>query len=266
MDVHGPYQSKQGLGALNKVQAERLWRNAVHNPSEVTASERKTLRETYVEEVEFTDREIGRLIQYLRDDGLYGEALVILTADHGDEFFEHGSYSHENKLYEELIHVPLVVKLPDSLDPIGEAVEQSLIPLLDIAPTLCDVAGAETEGFEGQSLFCSATDRTQQSCDRDDRLISEAIVSEAQALPEYIGAVRTPTWKYIRTRNETELYNLSEDSDETTDVSGTELQVVERVGSHLDAHIELRATADEEGSVHDGTTVDDRLRSLGYLE
>ena len=55
---------------------------------------------------------MGRFIEALKSSGLYDESLIILTADHGEAFYEHGHWQHSTSLYEELIHVPLIVKWP----------------------------------------------------------------------------------------------------------------------------------------------------------
>lgn len=263
MDVHGPYQPKGGIGYLNKIRAERLWRKAVHRPETVTATEREHLREAYVEEVEFTDRELGRLLNHLRDENLYDDALIVVTADHGDEFFEHGSYSHENKLYDELVRVPLVIKPPAGAEADLTAGETP-VPLLDVAATLCEAGSAETSSFEGRSLFDRESNDDGEN--QADPTAENSVITEADLPPTYIGAVRTATWKYIRTPDGEELYDLRSDPEETMDRSEAEPNVVERFGVLLDDHLKSSATADSRGSIESASDIDGRLRSLGYLE
>ncbi|SDY33021.1 sulfatase [Halopenitus persicus] len=267
MDVHGPYQSKDDIQYLEKYRSERLWRKAVHSPIEVTESERERLRETYVEEVSFTDREIGRLLDAFEESTGLAESMVAITADHGEEFFEHGSYSHESKLYEELIHVPLAVDPPAS----HRAIERdrgSLVPLLDVGPTLLQAAGASLDGFEGTSLFESKA-ADGRDCERPEGEpgdLGATIVSEARLDPVYIGAVRTSDWKYIDDAGDAELYHLGEDPNESSNVLESNPEVATRLEELLDAH-RSGYSAETRSTEHlDSDELDGRLRSLGYLE
>jgi arylsulfatase len=267
MDVHGPYQSKDGIQYLEKYRSERLWRKAVHSPTEVTETEHERLRETYVEEVSFTDREIGRLLDAFEESAGLEESMVTITADHGEEFFEHGSYSHESKLYEELIHVPLAVDPPTS----HRALERdpgSLVPLFDVGPTLLQAAGASLDGFEGTSLFESkaADGRDREQLKGVSGDLGATVVSEARLDPDYIGSVRTSDWKYIDDAGDAELYDLVEDPDESSNVLNSNPEVATALKEHLDAH-RSRYSGETRSAEHlDSNELDERLQSLGYLE
>jgi hypothetical protein len=105
----------------------------------------------YDTELAYNDHEIGRLVAALKRLGLYDRTLIAVTADHGEEFGEHGFTRHGHTLYESLLHVPLVLKLPRS-EARGTRID-ALTSSLDIAPTLLDVAGVPAPaGFEGMSL------------------------------------------------------------------------------------------------------------------
>ena len=112
------------------------------------------IRRVYDGEVQYMDAEIGRLLDWLHQEGLYEDALVIFTADHGEEFLEHGGWNHGTTLYEEAIHVPLIIKYPGG-GRAGEVVT-TLARGLDLAPTILDVVGLPIPlDMQGQSL-CSA--------------------------------------------------------------------------------------------------------------
>lgn len=277
MDVHGPYQSRAGFSYLEKYRAELLWRKAAHSPGDVTPEERQRLRETYVEEVEFTDAQFGRLFDAF--DAWWGDdGLIVLTADHGDEFGEHGSYSHESKLYDELTHVPLVVRPPRSRD---VAVEGSdLVPLLDVAPTILHAADATTDEFQGRSLFernrhldespvpvpRDLREGTTEAADGVGQLEAPAVVSEASVDGEYVGAIRTVDWKYIHEPGSPELYDLAADPGEGTNVVDKEMSVAHVLATRLDAHRERRGGGRRDVPHLDSDVLDERLRSLGYIE
>jgi len=95
------------------------------------ASQRKWIKELYDAEVRYVDASLGRLLEAFKEESLYKSSLIILTSDHGEEFWEHDGFEHGHTLYNELIHVPLIVKLPGkhSSQVVEEEVTtQSLMP------------------------------------------------------------------------------------------------------------------------------------------
>jgi arylsulfatase A-like enzyme len=109
------------------------------------------LEALYDGELAYTDSQIGRLLSGLRQRGLTGNALVILVADHGEEFQDHGKLGHAHTLFEELLHVPLVISGPG----FGEGVvDGSNLSQADIMPTVLEWAGVPApEGLFGVSLL-----------------------------------------------------------------------------------------------------------------
>ncbi|MCA9511778.1 MAG: sulfatase [Myxococcales bacterium] len=95
----------------------------------------------YDGEIRATDELLGRFFSLLRARGLWDDALVIVTADHGEEFFDHGQKGHKNNLYAETVHVPLFVKYPRGTGPAAGTRDARLASLVDVAPTVLDVAG-----------------------------------------------------------------------------------------------------------------------------
>lgn len=78
------------------------------------AAQRKWIKELYDAEVRYVDDNIGRLLDSFKENSLYKSSLIILTSDHGEEFWDHGGYEHGHTLYNELLHVPFILKLPGS--------------------------------------------------------------------------------------------------------------------------------------------------------
>jgi arylsulfatase A-like enzyme len=105
----------------------------------------------YDGEIRWTDEWIGKLIDRLEEKGVLDRTLVILTSDHGEEFFEHGKKGHRKALYDESIHVPLIVRYPDRL-PAGFRVGGQ-VRTVDIYPTVLEMTGVGTvHGLQGLSL------------------------------------------------------------------------------------------------------------------
>jgi arylsulfatase A-like enzyme len=104
----------------------------------------------YAGELRWTDDHVGRLFRLLADRGLWDDTLVILTADHGEEFFDHGEKGHKNNVYAETVRVPLIIKYPKQESGRREA---RLASLVDVVPTVLDVTGdAASFPVEGRSL------------------------------------------------------------------------------------------------------------------
>jgi len=109
------------------------------------------LRGLYREEIEYTDQYIGKLLAELENMGLKENTLVVLTADHGEEFMEHDWIGHTRYLYDTLLHVPLVFSLPGKIKP---RVVDEPVALTDIMPTLMDLSRnpPQDASWDGRSL------------------------------------------------------------------------------------------------------------------
>jgi len=106
----------------------------------------------YDGEIAYVDSAVGRLLTTLRSRGLYDQSLIVAVADHGEAFGEHGEWSHGLFLYDETIHVPLLIKLPGTGSPHSRI--ETRVGLVDIAPTLLQEAGiAAPAAMQGQSLL-----------------------------------------------------------------------------------------------------------------
>jgi arylsulfatase A-like enzyme len=121
----------------------------------------------YHEEIAYTDHQVGLLLDRLQELGLADDTLVILTADHGEEFMRHGWIGHTITLYDELLHVPLLFRLPGRLQP---HTVDTPVSLLDVLPTLLDLSASRVEGdpLDGQSLLdLLLADATEETSGRE---------------------------------------------------------------------------------------------------
>jgi arylsulfatase A-like enzyme len=97
------------------------------------------LKALYEGEVRHADREFGAFLDLLRYLGLYEDSLIVLVADHGEEFYEHGGFEHSRTLYNEVLDIPLIVKFPGRR---GAGVRiPERVTLLDVAPTILRFLG-----------------------------------------------------------------------------------------------------------------------------
>lgn len=105
----------------------------------------------YDGEVAYTDHEVGRLLDGLAELGLAADTLVVVTSDHGEEFGDHGGFEHGHTMYSELLHVPLILRLPGVLPP---GVVDAGVRLIDVAPTVLELCGLPPDPQHiGESLM-----------------------------------------------------------------------------------------------------------------
>lgn len=145
-DYDGPLHSSQPIRELRE--------KAPH----MRANDIKYIKALYDSEIRFTDEYIGKLMDELKELKLYDNTLIVFTADHGEEFLERGDYwiGHTKKLYQEQIHVPLIVKLPESNE---QRIVHEYVGLIDLMPTVIDYAGLwipKTYRHEGQIIDASS--------------------------------------------------------------------------------------------------------------
>ena len=204
---------------------------------------------TYDGEVRSMDEAFGRLVAFLRSRGRYDAALIVFTADHGEEFDEHGTLGwHAHTLYDELLRVPLLVKYPYG-EHGGETVA-SQVRIIDVAPTLvAALGGPMPEQFRGADL--APLVRGQAAAPR-------FAVSRFDSLPT--AAIRTGSWKLIGER----LFDLRGDPGETRDVAAGHPEIVAFLRRRL-AALEAERPAAAGPRVELSAEERDRLRSLGYL-
>lgn len=109
------------------------------------------MRKAYISEIEYLDKYLGELFEGLKARGLYDNTVIVFVSDHGEEFFDHDGWWHGQTLYEELLRVALVLKLPGSLR--GGEVNTDMARLIDVPPTLLVLAGLEPgKAMSGQPL------------------------------------------------------------------------------------------------------------------
>lgn len=164
MDVHGPYRASAPFGGkfrgavkppeVPDPRLQQLKDVGYHGYLEVDQfSSFEDLLAAYDEGIAEADSILGGLLQMLRATGLYDNALIVVTSDHGESFLDHGIWvGHGLFLTDDEIRVPLIVKLPDNQH--AGARVSGPVSLVDIAPTILDALGVEgPDSFQGQSLI-----------------------------------------------------------------------------------------------------------------
>ncbi len=214
----------------------------------------------YDSEIGFFDRHLREVFELLE---VGPDTLVIITSDHGEEFFEHGHDGHRIKLYDELLHVPLVISWPGRMEPRRVAPNVSTI---DLVPTILDLLGIPRLGHEvGQSLV----DVMEGAADQNRTLFAMRWqeVREPQLMRK---AVISGHWKYIWSvpGDRRELYDRALDPGEQEDLAATHVDIVEDLHEQLMQFEETATVYDRtfgETRTLDTETVE-KLRSLGYVD
>jgi len=108
--------------------------------------------EYYTDEVEYLDQHLGTLFNYLKESGQYENTIIVITNDHGEEFYDHENWGHGNTVFNELISAALIIKFPN-----GEkkgTVDSTLYHSVDFAPTLVNYVGGEIPpNWFGRDIF-----------------------------------------------------------------------------------------------------------------
>jgi arylsulfatase A-like enzyme len=241
-DYHGSLPNRITVKLLSQINSGEF----VLKPGD-----RQHIVDTYDAEIRSADRAFGRLVALLRTLGLYDNALVVVTSDHGEEFGEHGQVGwHSHTLYDELLHVPLLVKLPGDTRA-GTTVEET-VRGIDVAPTVLAALGRSVPAaFEGRDILASGPRPPG----------ADEVWSKRDVRALTVVGLRTPEWKLINGR----LYNLRRDPGELTDVAASEPQVVERMTSRrLELLQARRQPRPQPAQINE--ELRDRLRALGYLD
>ncbi len=157
MDPHAPYYPKEEafalLGREGVTPNRARYLNSYWNRSDVGARQLTQHREEvvglYDAGIRWADEQVGRLIGTLRGSNVWDNCIFAFTADHGEEFLDHGGRHHAPGVTEELIHVPLLLRVPGGEE---REVGNSPFSLLHLVPTLLDAAGVPAPAdFQGRS-------------------------------------------------------------------------------------------------------------------
>jgi arylsulfatase A-like enzyme len=252
MDPHDPYFTHPYNG-------EGLARVANPNPDPSLADE---YRAAYDGEITYLDQQLARLFAELKRRGLYDSSLILLTADHGEEFCEHGGWWHGLTLYDEQIAVPLIIKAPRG--GASDVVNETIVSSIDIAPTIiAAVGGTPPDVMSGRPLGLGA----DAAAPRDHAF------AESELEGNVLQAYRSQEWKLIQANPGNprglppqQLFDVARDRGEQHDLAASRTDAVATLAAHLNAvqsHAVSVAVGGSETAIDSAT--EERLRALGYV-
>jgi arylsulfatase A-like enzyme len=215
--------------------------------------------------IAYTDNAIGRLLDELRQLGIYDDTLIIITADHGEGFMEHGRVLHSQP-YRELTRVPLIMKLPGSK---RHARIEEMIGLIDLMPTILDIVGIEYRNLQGTSLL--PVIRGDEASGRSVFTYKRKRSKEGERFDHIFLRNRDFAF-YSRMFGEFELYERSVDIGEAENIAGRDEDLEERLlAETVDFYRKQGSMREkligEEPNAEVTRTEEEweRLRSLGYV-
>jgi len=211
----------------------------------------------YDGEIAYTDAIVGRLVGYLKSHQLYDRATIVFLSDHGEGLGDHGEQEHGLFVYDEAIHVPLIIK-QESNAGAGRRVAD-LVQHIDLVPTILDLVKAPGSGnLRGRSLkpVLEATGRLQPPT-----VYSEALYARYHFGWSELTALTDERYRYIKAPHD-ELYDLERDPHERANIAEARPQPRQALRSALD-RVAAGATIQAPSEV--SADARDRLQALGYV-
>ena len=233
----------------------------------LTREELGSLRGLYDEEIAHTDAEVARLLRYMSETGLDSNTLIILVADHGEEFMERGNLGHGSTLCHEVIHVPLAIALPGASK---REVRSRPVETRCVFTTVLDslkVRMPQGDGFPVSLLADDAPNTLVRSANH--RMASGI---DGRMFPEPVDvwwtSIRDGRWKLIKEhlRGRVMLFDLLNDPAERRNCAKDNPEVRQRLERELDRRDAAAKRSSPKGPVPEADEAQKRrLKSLGYL-
>jgi arylsulfatase A-like enzyme len=226
----------------------------------------------YAAEVHYMDRQIGALLDALEREGAAEHTVVVVTADHGQGLGEHG-WAYHRLLYQEQIDVPLILRVPGGPQGVRVATPASVV---DIVPTVLDLLGVDPPSpLDGIDLWPLVTGGAPLArtlyADQLNGYDLNAVMTRARPRDDFLYCVTDGRWKLVYRPahpRRSELFDLEDDPDESTNLFGTERDVVRRLARELARRHPwvLQAFPSEADlTAEERARVDRSLSALGYV-
>jgi len=220
----------------------------------------------YDGEIAYVDSSLGRLFAELKARGLYNSSVIAIVADHGEAFGEHGEESHGFFLYDETVHVPLLIKLPPGR--VAGARINTRVSLVDVAPTLLNAVKVEVPGtMQGVSLLrlmnAKRSDPGAQGT-AERAAYSETDYPQRAFGWSWLRALRAGKYLYVDAPHR-ELYDQSTDPKAVHNLASEFPAVADTLQSQLDEF--RRKTSSGQASTPANVTPEqaEKLQALGYI-
>ena len=231
-----------------------------------TPAEREWIRTLYDGEVRHVDANVGEVLDHIKQWGIYDDSLIVLTSDHGEEFWDHDGFEHGHTLYNELLKVPLIVKLPGSTVKTKVAqtvsIEQIMPTILQLCQVDYDKKSLPTESLTGLWSSPGATYQAQP------------VYGSSPLFFENRESVIFDQMKYIRflVTGREELYNLRQDPGERHNIIDSSAPQAQKARYIIQEHKKTSQKLRQHCNITQAyeSKLDQRtlkiLQSLGYID
>jgi len=262
--VHCPYavlpHHEKAFRTQPRLKGENLPISCLVDPTEVNLSETeyRTMSDRYDASIRTADDHIGEFVDFLDARGELDDTYLVLFSDHGDEFGDHGSVFHGHSLYEEMLHVPLIMIGGDA----APGVVKERVSLIDFMPTILDLLGIDAPASEGRSL----AELIRSPKARQDEDTERPLFSAADQLVRIRGVISGRHKLILDLKSgEVDMYDLEADPMERTDIAASEPEIRDRLRGLLDQQLQKspRGKASKADLTPDHV---EELRALGYVE
>jgi arylsulfatase A-like enzyme len=186
----------------------------------------------YDQGIKYLDERIGDLIEFLKKENIYQDTIIVLVADHGDEFLEHQGGGHTTNLYNEILKVPLLIKIPGEN---SEKIDRK-ISLIDLSPTICYLAGIDLDpSFKGKNLLNSKEEMIFHQTAVNPKDGWNISFTDIKEINQCKMACQSDKWKYIINygTQEEELYDLQNDPKEKNNILKTEPKILSQMRERM---------------------------------
>lgn len=234
----------------------------------ITEEEKKNLVAQYDAKIRYHDHHLGRLHEYLKKSGLFEKTLLVFLSDHGEDFYDHKGWGHGHSLYEEVIHVPLILSSPTYL-PQGKRVE-NLCGLADLFPTILSLCGIWNQvdlpfTIEGKDL--TPLIKETSNLESNERYI----LSELVQGQNFAWALRGERYKLIAVDSGGEekimLFDLKQDPFEKKDISQEKPELTDHLSNLMQERIKrAKKISFKPQKMILNEQEKKVLRSLGYID
>lgn len=271
MQPHSPYNAPKHLrklwvdprykgpitgdhGQLDKILDGRL---------KVNAADRRHLEALYDQEIRHFDEDFDKLLGRLKAQSLLENTIIVVVADHGEEFFDHGGLLHGYTLYQEQLHVPLVIHDPRLQ---GGRRVKALTRNVDLLPTLLELLGVKHDGGQGRSLVPLLRGERSE-WDEDPPVLAETQLKAVKTVK--LRSLMAGGYKLvdnlIPTPPRQELYNLAVDPAEKKDLIEQQPEQAKKMREAM-AELLGKLPAAASTTVQLTDTEREQLRALGYIK
>jgi arylsulfatase A-like enzyme len=229
----------------------------------------KIIKDWYDGAIRYTDKKIGMILQTIRKENNLDNTWIIITADHGEMFGEHGLENHIFSLYDELLSIPLIIRPPSG----SKQDVSGMVSWIDLYPTICEIAGVNyPDRPHAKSLLPPGSDPKHEHIYAEVARKANPKIKENH--PDFgsirvngpLQSIRDESWKLIKyPSGEVELFNWVTDPDEQDDRSKQNPGIVENLLDKMESELgNMNTSSHHDGNVTLSSEVVETLESLGY--